>query len=294
MASFRAPPSGAAASPPPPRSLRSRGTLKRATTNPFPPHAAARLRSETFVRTVEAHHELPSTNDRALRLIKESPALPALVLAARQTAGRGRGAHRWTAPPGALTFTLLIAPPEGLNDVAPLAPLTGLAVAEWAAARTPHEVAVKWPNDVLLRPGPLAPWGKLAGVLCERPAPGPVPDNVVAVGVGVNLNCDPAAFPADLPRPAASLRGAHDPHDPVAALVDLLVRWEAAFGAFSAGGRLDPTRWAPRDALAGRAVTIDAGSTTLRGTACGITAGGALRLFDGAAVREVRSGSVEW
>ena len=265
----------------------------------FPPHAAARLRSETFVRTVEVHDELPSTNDRALRLVGESPALPALVLAARQTAGRGRGSHRWTAPQGALTFTLLVAPPEGLADVAPLAPLTGLAVAEWATHLTRSEVAVKWPNDVLLRSTSAAPWGKLAGVLCERPAPGPVPENVVAVGVGVNLNCDPAAFPADLPRPAASLRpadGPHDPrpHDPVAALIDLLVRWEAAFAEFSETGRLDPARWAARDALAGRTVTIDAGPTTLRGTACGITAGGALRVFDGAAVREVRSGSVDW
>ena len=252
-------------------------------------HAAARLRAETCARTVEVHAELPSTNDRALRLAADPPPLPAVILADRQTAGRGRGAHRWVAPPGCLTFTLLLEPPAGPSHLAPLAPLTGLVAAEAAAALTPHAVGVKWPNDVLLRTDPAGPWGKLAGVLCEAPRPG-----LVAIGVGLNLNCDPAAFPADLPTPAASLRDPRGPHDAAAVLIDLLVRLEAAFAAFAEDPRLDPDRWAGRDALAGRAVTVTAGSAVTRGTACGVAPGGALRVFDGAAVREVRSGTVEW
>ena len=254
-------------------------------------NAAARLRAETFARTVEVHAELGSTNDRALALAADPPPLPAVILADRQTAGRGRGSHRWAAPAGALTFTLLLEPPGGRvegtpRDVSPLAPLTGLVVAELAATLTPHEVGVKWPNDVLLRDSPGARWGKLAGVLCEAPRPG-----LVAVGVGWNVNCDPADFPAGLP--IASLRTPAGPHDRVGVLVELLVRLEAAFAAFADDPRLDADRWAARDALAGRAVTVRAGGSVVRGTACGIAPDGALRVFDGTAVRAVRSGTVE-
>ncbi|QDT16955.1 biotin--[acetyl-CoA-carboxylase] ligase [Alienimonas californiensis] len=261
----------------------------------FPPDAAARLRSETFVRSVELHAELGSTNDRALELAADADAtLPVLVLAERQTGGRGRGANRWAAPPGCLTFTLLLRPPEGLPDAALLAPVAGLAVAETAAGLTDAEVGVKWPNDVLLRPAPPVPgvevpWGKLAGVLCERPRL-----DRVAVGVGLNLNCDPAAFPSHLPRPAATLRGERGPHDALAVLIDLLVRLEAAFTDLAEGGRLDPTLWAARDVLAGRAVSVAAGAAKVSGTACGVTADGALRVFDGQAAREIRSGTVDW
>ena len=209
--------------------------------------------------------------------------LPAVVVADRQTAGRGRGSHRWAAPAGGLTFTLLCEAPAA--DPAPLAPLTGLVVAELAATLTPCEVAVKWPNDVLLRSSTNKPWAKLAGVLCEVPRPG-----VVAVGVGLNLNCDPADFPPDLPTPAASLLRPRGPHDPAGVLCGLLVRLETAFAG---GPKLDPARWAARDALAGRAVAVRAGDRVTRGTACGIEPGGALRVFDGAAVRAVRGGTVE-
>ena len=249
----------------------------------------SRLTAETLARTVEVHTELGSTNDRALALAADPPPLPAVILADRQTGGRGRGSHRWAAPPGCLTFTLLLEPPGNCSGIAPLAPLTGLTVAESAATFTPHPVGVKWPNDVLLRDAPGGRWGKLAGVLCESPRPG-----LLAVGVGLNVNCDAAAFPRGLSTPPASLRPPGDPLDRVAVLIDLLVRLEAAFAAFADDPRLDPARWAARDALAGRPVTVAGGASRISGTACGITAGGALRVFDGAAVREVRAGSVEW
>ena len=67
-----------------------------------------RLLAETFVRRLEFHEELPSTNDLALRLAgDESSETPLLVLANRQTAGRGRGVNRWWSNDGALTFTLV-------------------------------------------------------------------------------------------------------------------------------------------------------------------------------------------
>ena len=279
---------------------------------PLPADLPARVRAETFVDAVEVHPTLGSTNDRALALAAAGPpsgpppGLPLLVVAGRQTAGRGRGGHRWAAPAGCLTFTLLLEMPGKTDradaaDPAALAPLVGLTVAEAAAALTPRPVAVKWPNDVLARVTPAAGgagragWGKAAGVLCEAPRAG-----LLAVGVGLNLNVHPADLPPGLPTPPATLRPETDdgtpapPHDPAAVLCDLLVRLEAALSRFAAAGGVDPARWAARDALAGRPVTVTAGRTTIAGTACGVTPGGALRVFDGAGVREVRTGTVAW
>ncbi|MDQ3330302.1 MAG: hypothetical protein M3552_06580, partial [Planctomycetota bacterium] len=63
------------------------------TDEPHWPDIASRVRSETFVRHVERHDEIGSTNDRALDLAAEHDLpMPALVMTARQTAGRGRAA----------------------------------------------------------------------------------------------------------------------------------------------------------------------------------------------------------
>src|SRR5687768_5425088 len=134
-----------------------------------------RVRSESFVRSVETHDELGSTNDRALVLAGD-PDLPrpALVLAVHQTAGRGRGGNVWRSGPGALTFSLVIDRPWVLSrERMPIRSLDAdLAARDAVASLAPRRhVTVKWPNDVYLD------GRKLCGILTEVP-PG-FPDRAV-------------------------------------------------------------------------------------------------------------------
>jgi hypothetical protein len=72
---------------------------------------AEQIRAATFIRHVELHESLDSTNNRALELARDERAeLPALVVARRQTAGRGRGERTWWAAEGALTFSVFLEP----------------------------------------------------------------------------------------------------------------------------------------------------------------------------------------
>src|SRR5262245_50492595 len=115
----------------------------------------ARIAGSRLVAEVDSHHTLASTNDRALELAtRGDPKLPLLVLAERQTLGRGRGANRWWSAPGALTFSLAIdgrlgtTPPQSLP---PWSLAAGLAVCEALADLVPRgDWRVKWPNDIFL------------------------------------------------------------------------------------------------------------------------------------------------
>src|SRR5688572_15119912 len=93
-----------------------------------------RILAETSARHVESHEELGSTNDRARELAAdESLETPLLVIAERQTAGRGRGANRWWAGTGSLTFSLVLSAERWKLPAArwPTIALTaGLAVCE--------------------------------------------------------------------------------------------------------------------------------------------------------------------
>jgi BirA family biotin operon repressor/biotin-[acetyl-CoA-carboxylase] ligase len=108
---------------------------------------------------------------------------PALLLAGRQTAGRGRGDNVWWSAPGCLTVTIAL-PID--DQIAPhLIPLiAGLAVRNAAAELTGNrDILLKWPNDILFGDR------KLGGLLCERILKADL------VGIGLNLNVDTSTAP---------------------------------------------------------------------------------------------------
>lgn len=207
-----------------------------------------------------------STNSALLDAARQGLDTPRLLVAERQTAGRGRLGRAWQSWPGAsLTFSLAW-PWQG-------APLTGLSLAVGAALAEALEpggarVRLKWPNDLRLDEG------KLGGILIETVLQG---DRVLAVVVGVGLNvADPES----------------DPGQPAAGLQRLDARWTAATALACVAPALVallndwPRRgWAAwragfeaRDALAG--LRVQAGA--LQGAVLGVDDDGALRLRDDA------------
>lgn len=104
-----------------------------------------------FVRTVIERSQVDSTSDLARVILSdEPPALPLLVLADRQTRGRGRGANEWWSDEGSLTFTLAIDPKEHGLTVRHQ-PRIALAMAVAIVQRLApiaKGLGIRWPNDV--------------------------------------------------------------------------------------------------------------------------------------------------
>lgn len=148
--------------------------------------SAAQWSRRFSVPTVEVHARIGSTSDRALALARAGSPLPALVLADRQSAGRGRRGRRWISDtPLGLWFTVARAWEGG--EVGALSLRVGLA-----AARAVEVVArglrvdIKWPNDLFVD------GRKLGGILCERA------DGIVLAGIGLNINHDRRDLPLGL------------------------------------------------------------------------------------------------
>lgn len=200
-----------------------------------------------------------STNARARELAAAGAPHGTLVTADEQTAGRGRQGRRWTAPAGeALLLSLILREHDALLSLR-----AGLAVADATAdprrVRAGAEVAVKWPNDVLIDRR------KVAGVLVEgRPQEG-----WAVLGIGVNVAV--TTFPEELRATAASLGLRREDREPL--LRELLGTLEARLREPATGIIL---ALRDRDALRGRTVRWSGGE----GIAGGIDADGALIVGD--------------
>jgi BirA family biotin operon repressor/biotin-[acetyl-CoA-carboxylase] ligase len=232
-----------------------------------------RLRTESFVSQVEYHAVLGSTNDRARQLAAEAGcALPALVIAQEQTAGRGRGTNRWWTGPGSLAVSLLFDPAtHGIERrYASMMSLTAaLAIVDTCALRAANvRFGIHWPNDVF------ASGRKLAGVLVEALA-----DGRQILGVGWNVNISQAQVPAELAEFVTTLRDlTGEVYDLTSLLLEMLSRLDVLLNHLA----LDPKAIGRRADEAclqrGQELTLEAGPKRITGVCAGISADGALLL----------------
>ncbi|MBF0620739.1 MAG: biotin--[acetyl-CoA-carboxylase] ligase [Magnetococcales bacterium] len=127
------------------------------------------------------HSELDSTNQTAIELAREGAPEGTLVVADSQRSGRGRLQRIWQSPPGVNLYFSMVLRPELAIALAPqVTLLTGVALAESAVMLKVPDVALKWPNDLLIKDR------KSAGILTEMGIQGHR-INYLVVGVGINV-----------------------------------------------------------------------------------------------------------
>jgi BirA family biotin operon repressor/biotin-[acetyl-CoA-carboxylase] ligase len=244
-----------------------------------------RLRSAIKPFRIYWFPRLRSTNDHAARLRKSGRLYaPAAVLTSRQIAGRGRGSNTWWSSAGVLTVTFALPihdriPPQELPLIA------GLAVRAAVVELTGQaEILLKWPNDLLFADR------KLAGLLCERVS------NVDLLGIGLNVNVDPADAPRALRDRITSLLAiAGEPRNMTDVLISVARhlhqnvrrRMEMPFSVFA-------REYSRHDALAGKVVSVGANShePALTGRCEGIDNTGRLLIRQRSKIIPVIAGTV--
>ena len=238
--------------------------------------------------TVEILPQIDSTNTELMRRAKAGQLDPVLLVAERQTAGRGRLGRQWhseaTSPEQALsdartgaiqslTFSL------GL----PLAPQNwsglSLAVGVSVAQSLHPALRLKWPNDIWLQDR------KLGGILIETGSFGDV--RYVVIGVGINIAPRDAA---GLSTPPAWLAEVQPDIDAGQALQHIAAPLVRAVQTFEAQGFAPlQASFNALDVLAGRAVVCSDGTM---GEAQGADATGALLVRTASGLRKITSAEV--
>jgi BirA family biotin operon repressor/biotin-[acetyl-CoA-carboxylase] ligase len=219
--------------------------------------------------TVELLPEIDSTNAELMRRARAGVLDPVLVIAERQTQGRGRLGRPWHSTPRtgstqrtSLTFSLgmRLAP----QDWSGLSLAVGLSVAQ----SLHPEICLKWPNDLWWRDR------KLAGILIETGNWGEAgTSRYVVIGVGINIAAPDGAGLSTAP---AGLNELLPQLDAPAVLALVAAPLVSAVQMFETHGFAPFQRaFNARDALVGVSVGLSDGVT---GVAHGVDATGALLL----------------
>ncbi|MGN9805377.1 biotin--[acetyl-CoA-carboxylase] ligase [Micromonospora sp. L32] len=273
----------------------SAARLARALTGPHGPWRRLDLRAETG-----------STNADAVAAARAGEPEGLVVVAERQTAGRGRRGRVWQSPARAgIATSVLLRPGEAVADRGwPPAPATGygwlpllagVALVEAVARLAELDARLKWPNDLLVDDA------KCAGILAEAvPGTSPAQPPAIVLGIGLNVTLRADELPENptgLPATSLQLAGATaTDRDPLLrallrSLADWYDRWRTAGGDAVASGLREA--YVASCATVGRRVRVLLpDGAELTGLATGVDADGQLLLDTGAGERRLAAGDV--
>jgi len=235
--------------------------------------------------TIQVLDSVDSTNSALMAAALNGAADGTLFCAEHQDSGRGRRGRRWhSVLGGSLTFSVLWRFDTGLQALAGLSLVVGLAIARAVNRHSRHTARLKWPNDILVD------YRKLAGILVE--VQGDMHGAAFAVvGIGLNVRLNEAQRDAvdqavvDLAEMGVTV-GRNQ------LLADCLQELQAALAVFRQHGFAAlREEWQALDAYAGKSVALalpDARS--IHGVACGVDETGAFLLRDEQSILNPYSG----
>lgn len=143
-----------------------------------------------------------STNNVAKELAEQGEPANTLVLACRQTNGRGRFERTFSAQEGGVYFTLILRPSAAPSRNQSFSLKAAQAVSEALQALFEIKTKIKAPNDVLAWDAKTRSWKKICGILIETSASQTKTDWML-VGIGINVN---NPIPPSLKTTAVSLK----------------------------------------------------------------------------------------
>lgn len=238
--------------------------------------------------TVEVLDAVESTNTALLQRAAAGAPHATVLVAERQTAGRGRMGRAWESGiGGSLTFSVLWRFDQGAGWLGGLSLAAGIAGMRVLRRYGIADAGLKWPNDILWR------GCKLAGILIEMHGDALGPSAAI-IGMGINVRLS-GAVKDRIDRPVADVETACGrPVQRNRLLAELLIELRAVLERFARDG-LAPLReeWRGYHVHEGRAVLLKRPDGSVeRGVADGIADDGALLLRTPSGVQRFHSGDV--
>ncbi|MGA1822299.1 MAG: biotin--[acetyl-CoA-carboxylase] ligase [Thermoplasmatota archaeon] len=222
---------------------------------------------------VNFYDELESTNILAREMAEGNCRDGTVIVANRQTGGKGRMRRRWESPPGGLYLSVVLRPmiPAEQASIIPL--IAGLAVSKAISTTALLETSLKWPNDILIDER------KVSGILVESSVKGEIMEFAV-IGIGINANVDTSRFPDDFSKSSISLmEKSGEAVDREELLRNILYFLDMIYARFMDGGGLQLLdEWAERSSTVGSEVIINLSGGHIVGKAVGLDDTGALLL----------------
>ena len=249
------------------------------------------LKTKTVGKRVYYFEEIDTTQNFAEQIALDEKENGTIVIAGKQTAGKGRLDRKWTSPKGGIWFSLIIHPKFDVST-STIVPIAGaVALAKAIKNTLDIDVSVKWPNDITLN------GKKVAGMLVDASFQANNIDYLI-LGIGINFDIDAKKIEKRLSKSANfygvdSLRKKDDKTPPKILLREFLVQFEKTLIQLNKGEKAKIVKeWTKKADKIGKKISINTSDGKISGVAQGIDNDGALKLKTSEGIKKIFVGDV--
>ena len=249
------------------------------------------LKTKRFGQYIHYLEECTSTQIVAHELARNGVADGTIVIAERQTSGKGRMARQWESAEGKGIWMTVIIRPNVLPHQAPQFTLVA-AVAIVNAIKNLYPTlkpVIKWPNDILIN------GKKCTGILTEMIAEVDQVQSLL-IGIGINVNQQQNDFSQELQKIATSLRLEKNEKLNRAELIGTVLTYLENYCDWYVKEGFAPIKvlWEEASGTIGKQIKATTLTEVIEGKAIGITESGVLQvLLESGEIRGIYSADIE-
>ena len=249
------------------------------------------LKTKIIGKRVHYFEEIDSTQNFAQQIASHKKENGAIIIAEKQTTGRGRLDRKWTSPKGGITFSIIIHPKFDVSSSTLVPILSAVALSKSIKSVLGIETEVKWPNDITMN------GKKVAGILVDASFQANSIDYLI-LGIGINFDIDAKKLEKRLSKTpnfygVKSLRKKEDKTPPKLLIKEFLLQFEKNLSQLDNGKKSTIVKeWTKRAAGIGKKITINTSNGEISGISQGIDNDGALKLKTRNEIKKIFVGDV--
>jgi len=232
---------------------------------------------------------IDSTQNQALKMNNENDGT--IIIAEKQTGGRGRSGRKWISPKGGIWFSLILHPKFDISNTT-LFPIASSLALSYAIEKTCKiSPELKWPNDLTIK------GKKLAGMLVDASFESNKIENLV-LGVGINFEINSKEIEKILKKTpnfygVTSLSEQKNKIKPIKLIQSFLLELEKIYEDLNRNQTNKIiVEWTKRSSTIGKKIEIDTEQGKVKGKAVKIDDDGGLIVKDKDKNRKIFAGDI--
>lgn len=249
------------------------------------------LKTKVFGKRVYYFDSIDSTQNQAIKIASDETDNGTVIIAEKQTSGKGRLGRKWISPKGGIWFSIILHPKFDISVITLFPIASALALSNAIEKTLNIKSELKWPNDITIK------GKKVAGMLVDASLESNKIENLI-LGVGINFNVDIKQIEKSLKNTpnfygVTSLSEQNKTVKPILLIQSFLMELEQIYNLLNVGDTKKIIRdWTKKSSTIGQNIELNIEDTKIRGKAIKIDDDGALVISENKKNRRITSGDI--